>query len=341
MFWRAGAAGRGGRAAVLSTLLAQAVSAPPRQPHIVFIVADDLGHNDVGFLQNKASGANPRGLPTAAHEYRTPAIDALAAESARLDSYYAQPLCSPTRAAMLTGRYPSHTGIGPDVDLEPSPYGLPSDETLLPERLKAAGYATHLVGKHHLGYCDARYEPTLHVPERVRRLRLRALPLTAIITPPLDSRGFDSFVGYMEGATDYYNHAGDWRNSSAPNVSGTCSGVVEYSPCLITAEVDRIVRAHDPDIPLFLWVAMQSVHNPYEEPPVWLVDVNATYANMSSFAWRVYAGMVTALDLAVANVTRSLQAASLWDDTVLVFLSDNGGIEFGNNYPLRGQKHVP
>jgi arylsulfatase A-like enzyme len=282
-------------------------------PHIVFIIADDLGYNDVGFHQNKKSGANPLGLPTIQYEYLTPTIDALAAESAILDSYYVQPLCSPTRGAMLTGRYPSHTGIGPDVDLEPSPYGMPSDETFLPERLRAAGYRTHLIGKHHLGYCDARYEPTF--------------------------RGFDSFVGYMEGATDYYNHAEDWRNSSTAGVAGECSGVQgEYSPCLITAEVDRIVRAHDASVPLFLWVAMQSVHNPYEPPPPWLIDVNATYAAIPSYQSRVYAGMVTALDLAVANVTRSLQAAGLYEDTVLVFVTDNGGVEFGNNYPLRGQK---
>ena len=302
-------------AALLLALLAPLPGAPLTQPHIVFIIADDLGHNDVRFLQNRASGANPRGLPTATHEYLTPTLDALVAESARLDSYYVQPLCSPTRGAMLTGRYPSHTGIGPDVDLEPSPYGMPGDETFLPERLRAAGYRNHLVGKHHLGYCDPRYEPTF--------------------------RGFDSFVGYMEGATDYYAHAGDWRNSSAAGVAGECSGASvqgQYSASLFTAEVDRIVRAHDASGPLFLWVALQNVHNPYEPPPPWVVDVNVTYANISSYAQRTYAGMVTALDLAVANVTRSLQAAGLWDDTVLVFVTDNGGIEFGNNYPLRGAK---
>jgi arylsulfatase A-like enzyme len=282
-------------------------------PHIVFIIADDLGYNDVGFHQNKRSGANPGGLPTIQYAYLTPTIDALAAESARLDSYYVQPLCSPTRGAMLTGRYPSHTGIGPDVVLEPSPYGMPADETFLPERLRAAGYRTHLVGKHHLGYCDERYEPTF--------------------------RGFETFTGYMEGATDYYNHKGDWRSSNASGVPGACSGVQGvYSPCLITAEVDRIVHAHDPSEPLFLWVAMQSVHNPYEAPPSWLVDVNATYAHIPDYAVRVYAGMVTALDLAVANVTRSLKDAGLDDDCVYVFVTDNGGIDFGNNYPLRGAK---
>ena len=286
-----------------------------QQPHVVFIIADDLGWNDVGFHQNAVSGANPLGAPTAAHVYETPTIDALARESARLESYYVQPLCSPTRGAMLTGRYPSHTGIGPDVDLEPSPYGMPPDETFLPERLRAAGYSTHLVGKHHLGYCDSLYEPT--------------------------ARGFDTFVGYLEGATDYYRHAGDWRNSSAPDIAPTCGGRAvdgQYSATVFTAEVDRIVRAHDSSRPLFLWVALQNVHNPYEAPPTALVDINVTYPNISDYGQRVYAGMVTALDLAVSNVTRSLQDAGLWDDCVLVFATDNGGIAYGNNFPLRGAK---
>jgi arylsulfatase B/arylsulfatase I/J len=291
---------------------------PPRRPHIVFLVADDLGYNDVGYHQNKVSGANPLGRATVnASEglFLTPTIDGLAAEGSILESYYVQPLCSPTRGTIMTGRYPSHTGFGPDIDDPEMPFAMPAAETFLPERLRAAGYATHAVGKYHLGACDARYLATF--------------------------RGFDSYFGYLAGAEDYYIHAGDFRVGQAAGEAPACAGRAldgRYSTTLFSGEADRVIRAHNASTPLFLYVAFQNVHNPYEAPPVGLVNVSEVYKNISDPGRRLYAGMVTALDLAVLNVTRSLQAAGLWDDTVLVFTTDNGGIAFGNNYPLRGAK---
>eukprot|EP01065_Artemidia_motanka_P007369 TRINITY_DN1365_c0_g1_i1.p1 TRINITY_DN1365_c0_g1~~TRINITY_DN1365_c0_g1_i1.p1 ORF type:complete len:628 (+),score=148.49 TRINITY_DN1365_c0_g1_i1:51-1934(+) len=308
---------------MLVPLLGIAVQAAAGRPHILFVVADDFGWNDIGYHQNKKSGANPDGKQTttaAAGIMRTPTLDQLSAEGVRLESYYVQPLCSPTRATFMTGRYPFHTGLGPDVICIGCghPYGLPARETLLPELLRRAGYATHAIGKWHLGSCDQRYLPTF--------------------------RGFDSFLGYQEGAGDYYDHRGDMRNGTQPDVVPECTGAEYahiYSTSLYTMEADRVVREHartKPSTPMFMYLAFQSVHNPYEAPPPSIVDVNATYPEIEVYGRRVYAGMVQALDSAVANVTESFKSAGLWDNTLMVFTTDNGGIEWGNNYPLRGMK---
>ena len=129
-----------------------------RPPHILILLADDYGWNDIGYHANHSAmgyynGANPSKAPTtnaAAGIMRTPHLDRLAAEGRKLESYYVQPLCSPTRSAFMTGRYPSHTGIGPDVLVENVPYGVPAREKYIAEHLKQAGYATHAVGKWHL-----------------------------------------------------------------------------------------------------------------------------------------------------------------------------------------------
>eukprot|EP01051_Picozoa_sp_SAG22_P003882 SAG22_NODE_197_length_15520_cov_116.311264_4_plen_166_part_00 len=124
-------------------------------PHILLIVADDYGWNDVGYHTDPAAtgyhnSANPAGLPVtnaAAGVMRTPTIDRLASEGKKLENYYVQPLCSPTRSTIMTGRYPSHTGIGPSVIVMYNPFGVPAKETMLPALLKERGYATHMVGK--------------------------------------------------------------------------------------------------------------------------------------------------------------------------------------------------
>ena len=152
-------------AAVLVGVLAlhsTSVLAAPGQPHILMIVADDFGYNDVGYHQSTPSAprphpANPRGEATtdaAAGVMPTPTLDQLASEGTKLEMYYVQPLCSPTRATFMTGRYPFHTGLGPDVICTScgDPYGLPARETLMPALLREAGYATAAIGK---CACDA------------------------------------------------------------------------------------------------------------------------------------------------------------------------------------------
>jgi arylsulfatase A-like enzyme len=120
---------------------------------------DDYGWNDVSFHVNSTSSANPNGEPTDTHTIRTPSLAQLAREGVRLEAYYVQPVCSPTRGAILTGRYPSHTGIGPNVIPPAAPYGMPAVETLLPELLTMANFSTAALGK----WCvpsDSEHQPT-------------------------------------------------------------------------------------------------------------------------------------------------------------------------------------
>jgi arylsulfatase B len=286
------------------------------QPHVLLIVADDLGYNDVGFHQNKKSLVNPNGHPTtnaAAGIMSTPTLDRLASEGVQLENYYVQPLCSPTRATIMTGRYPFHTGIGPDVDRIDWPVGVPKREVFFPQLLQQLGYKTHMVGKWHLGACHPGYLPTY--------------------------RGFDSYVGYLAGGQGYYNQAYD-RNATNCNM-GQCLGPnyrSNYSSVFFANEATRIVQHHSAtarDDPLFLYLAFQSVHNPYDDPPI---DVDALFPEIVDRTRRIYAGMIWMMDRAVQQVVEAFQTYGLWEDTVVIFTADNGGIGPGSNYPLRGTK---
>src|ERR1041384_1363351 len=150
------------------------------KPNIVNIVADDLRWKDVGF-----NGCT---------DIKTPNIDALGVGGAKFPQCYVQPMCTPTRAAMLTGRYPFRYGLQTAVIPTPSKYGLPTDERLLPQALNEAGYSTVMVGKWHLGHSDRKYWPR--------------------------QRGFDYHYGSMVGEVDYFTHSSanirDWYRNDRP-----------------------------------------------------------------------------------------------------------------------------
>jgi arylsulfatase A-like enzyme len=202
----------------------------------------------------------------------------------------------------MTGRYPSHTGIGPSVIVMYNPFGVPARETMLPELLKAQGYSTHMVGKWHLGACDNRYEPTY--------------------------RGFDSYMGYLAGGEGYYNHQSDFRNGSTANELPFCMGAAvsnNYTSALFADEVGRIVRAHDPAVPSFVYLAFQSVHIPYDDPTASGIpgtNVNESYPEIVDYTRRIYAGMVAALDDGVARVEKAYKDAGMWEETVMIFSTD-------------------
>ncbi|MFK8252109.1 arylsulfatase B [Ancylobacter terrae] len=274
----AGAGGFMAAVAGLSLLAPGARAAAAPRPHILYIMADDLGFADVGF---QGSGI------------RTPNIDALAAGGAKLSRFYTQPLCTPTRAALLTGRYPMRYGLQVGAIPSGAAYGLATDEFLLPQALKDVGYRTALVGKWHLGHADRKYWPR--------------------------QRGFDYFYGPLVGEIDHFKHEAhgvtDWyRDNALLKEEG-------YDTDLFGADAVRLIGSHDPATPLFLYLAFTAPHTPYQAPQSYLDQ----YAGIADPDRRAYAAMITAMDDQIGKVVAALEAHGLRDKTLIVFHSDNGG----------------
>ena len=280
---------------VAATLAASLAAPAAAAPNIVILIADDMGWGDVGYH---------------ASEIRTPEIDRLAAEGVKLERFYAHAVCSPTRSALLTGRFAVNTGV-----LAPSnPWyerGLAVDEKLLPEYFGNAGYRTHAVGKWHLGPNEPQYHPM--------------------------SRGFDTYYGHLHGYLNYDLHTVfgrvDWqRDGETVHEPG-------YATHLVAAEAARLIEERDTDSPLLLYVAFSAPHAPLQAPE----ETIAEYARIAAEDRRTYAAMVTELDRGIARITAALEEEQIAENTLLVFLSDNGGsLNLGaSNGPLRGGKSSP
>ena len=279
------------RALALIALLAASSSAAPK-PNIVFFLIDDLGYADCGF-----NGGS---------EIRTPHIDKLAKGGAILESHYVQPVCSPTRAALMTGRYATHTGVYTIVRPH-AKWGLPLAERTLANTLKDAGYETAITGKWHLGEFDPAYVPT--------------------------ARGFDHQYGHYFGAIDYFTHirddSPDWYRDGQPLKEEG------YSTTLVAKEASRLIAAKDKSKPLFLYVPFNGVHSPLQVPD----SYTAPYANLSGKR-KTMAGMLAAVDEAIGQIVTAIDTAGLRENTLFLFSADNGGpTAFSNNNgPLRAGK---
>ncbi|OJW24723.1 MAG: arylsulfatase [Planctomycetales bacterium 71-10] len=277
--------------AALGEVSARAEEAP--RPNIVVILADDMGWGDVGWHGS---------------EIKTPNLDGLAASGAKLEQFYVQPVCSPTRAAFVTGRYPMRHGLQVGVVRPWAQYGLPLDERTLPQALQEAGYETAISGKWHLGHFRPEYLPT--------------------------RRGFEHQYGHYNGALDYNTHdrdgGHDWhRDDKESRDEG-------YSTHLIAKEAARVVAEHDPARPLFLYVPFNAVHAPHQVP----AKYKEPYKDLPE-PRRTYAGMLAALDEGVGEIKAALDRKGLAENTLIVFSSDNGGPNPGkvtSNGPLRGAK---
>ena len=247
-------------------------------PNIVYILSDDQGFKDVGY----------HGSPIS-----TPNLDALAQGGARLEQFYAQQMCTPSRAALMTGRYPFRYGLQTIALPSGATYGLATDEWLLPQALKEAGYTTEIVGKWHLGHADRKYWPL--------------------------ARGFDYQYGPILGEIDYFTHEAhdfvDWfRNGEPLDEDG-------YVTELIGREAVRRIESHDGSKPLFLYVTFTAPHAPYQAPDAYL----ARYADVADPNVRAYYAMVTAMDDEIGRIVAALDARGMRENTLIVFQSDNGG----------------
>lgn len=259
-------------------------------PNIVFFLIDDLGYGDCGFNGGK--------------EIKTPNIDKLAKSGAILESHYVQPVCSPTRSAFLTGRYPTRTGVYTVVRPH-AKWGLPLQERTLANALRDAGYTTAIVGKWHLGEFDPAYYPR--------------------------ARGFDHQHGLFFGMIDNYTHMrGDSHDWYHNDVEFKEEG---YSTHLITKESCRLIRSQEKSKPLFLYVPYNAVHSPLQVPEKYLEP----YSNLKG-PRKQLAGMLAAVDEGIGEIVRTLEESGLRDNTLIVFSSDNGGPKPGENGPLKGYK---
>jgi arylsulfatase A-like enzyme len=263
-------------------------------PNILFVIVDDLGSHDLGM--------HGTGI-------MTPHADGLAHQGVYLENYYVLPYCSPTRASILSGRYPLHTGCHSIIN-DRSTQGLPLDEETLPQVLRRAGYQAHAVGKWHVGSSSWEQTPTF--------------------------RGFQSFYGFYLGGQDYLTHiktdseidAYDMRSDNQEFCGEDCSKLVDergnYSTNVFTRQAVKVIEEHEEsDGPLFLYLAHQAVHWPDEVPD----EYKQPYENRTDWDEKriTYAGMLTAADESIANVTKALQEKGMWENTLVVFTTDNGG----------------
>ena len=306
------------KAFCLSMLLSPLTLAAER-PNVIVIVADDLGWNDVGFHGG---------------DIDTPSLDRLAAEGVELNRFYTTPICSPTRAALMTGRDPIRLGVAYGVILPWDNTGVHPDEHFLPESFAAAGYQTAMVGKWHLGHAQMTYHP--------------------------NNRGFEHFYGHLHTEVGFYppfsNQGG--KDFQRNGVSIDDEG---YETYLLADEVSRYIRERDKDKPFFVYMPFIAPHTPLDAPQELQdkyrdinIDLAPARAKQTDNTRRIakillqesarpmYAAVVDAMDQAIGQVLATLDREGIADNTIVLFFSDNGGAAYSvggaDNAPLRGGK---
>jgi len=285
-------------------LLLQLTFGAEKPKVILTLMVDDLGYYDTAVNNPLAP---------------TPHVGKLADQGLRLDRHYTYWFCSPTRRSFLSGRFPAHISGG-QADICSNL--LPLNFTLLSEKLKRGGFASHFVGKGHLGH-----QTVDHLPI---------------------NRGFDSHAGYLWGGESYsygnhsiLNFTKDFWHDHLPG--DELVDDVYYSTNWYTERAISIIESHDFTQPLWLHLAYQAVHGPFEDTPEWeQIPYKPDFCEgAGQHKCKIYGDMLAVLDSGIGNVTGALQRKGLWNETLLLFVSDNGGTGPGNNYPLRGEKGTP
>jgi arylsulfatase B len=258
-------------------------------------MADDLGWNAVGYH-------NP--------EVKTPHLDQLCKEGIELDNFYVSPMCSPTRAGFMTGRYPIRFGCARSVIPPYRNYGLPTDETTIAEALEKAGYKNRgIFGKWHLGHLQKKWLPR--------------------------SRGFTEFLGCYNGAIDYFTHERegelDWHhNEESAHQEGSATALTGKAAA---AFIESAAKDQEP---FLCYTAFNAPHSPFQVPG----RFKEQYAHINDETKKTYYAMITAMDDEIGRILAAIDDAGIADNTLVWFFSDNGGVKSikGNNAPLKGSK---
>lgn len=277
-------------------------SSEPVRPNIVLIMADDLGYGDLGCYGSTT--------------IKTPQLDSLARHGLQFTDFHANaPVCTPTRAALLTGNYPQRSGLEGVIYVkgETRQVGLDTSQVTIAEMLQANGYATGIMGKWHLGYREA-FNPVHH--------------------------GFGTFYGYVSGNIDYHSHYDNagiydwWHNRDSIREEG-------YVTDLITQHSVDFIEQYQNE-PFFLYVAHEAPHVPFQgrnDPAYRFPGREFTYFGPVEDRQATYREMVEVMDEGIGEIMQALRENGLEENTLVFFLSDNGAVEeFGSNGILRGEK---
>ena len=309
---------------LLLTLVAAALSlsanaANETRPNIIIMVADDLGWSDVGFHGG---------------DIDTPSLDRIAAEGVELSRFYTTPICSPTRAALMSGRDPIRLGVAYGVIMPWMNIGIHPDEHFMPQSFQSAGYQTAMVGKWHLGHALQAYHP--------------------------NERGFEHFYGHLHTEVGYFPPFGN-QGGKDFQMNGQSISQDGYESFILADEVSRYIRERDRSKPFFIYMPFIAPHTPLDAPE----DLKEKYADlednrqparskntdttrrmnkmmMRPSARPLYAAVVDGMDQAIGRVLDTLDEERLADNTIVLFFSDNGGAAYAtggaDNVPLRGGK---
>jgi arylsulfatase A len=271
-------------------------AAEVERPNLIFILADDLGYGDIGCY----------GCP----DIQTPHLDRLAADGVRFTDFYANgAVCSPTRAAFLTGRYQQRIGLDNALYYQEMGRGLPAEGETVADGLRGAGYVTALIGKWHLGYDEGRR--------------------------PLE-QGFDYFFGLLGGNHHYFAHMDRigvddlWLGNEAIEREG-------YTTDLITEEAEVFIEKHR-ERPFFLYLSHAAPHFPWQGPGDAGKDIRPKDQSWQTGDRATYVAMVERMDEGIGRVLEAIDASGLRERTLVVFTSDNGGHTYSRNAPFRGAK---
>jgi arylsulfatase A-like enzyme len=291
------------------------------RPNVIVIIADDLGWADVGFHGNT--------------EIATPSLDRLAAEGMELNRFYTTPICTPTRAALMTGRDPMRMGVAYGVIQAWDNHGVNPEEHFMPQSFLAAGYQTAMVGKWHLGHSQPGHHP--------------------------NNRGFEHFYGHLQTEVGFYPPFSKEGGLDFQRNGESIHITEGYETFLLGDEVERFIRERDPSRPFFVYMPFIAPHTPLDAPQ----DLQDKYKDINTdlektrspytdstrrtsrlmlqpSARPMYAAVTDAMDQAIGQVLNALDDEGMAENTIVLFHSDNGGAAYSvggaDNVPLRGGK---